>query len=299
VSGGRPALGNAGTVSGRGPTQEFLTEIANGHDGVSNIRGANAMRIDVQTAPIFRFTQDTEMTDLLDFAIKAAGGMERYNSFKSVSAKLHHTGIIWALKQREGVLDHSNVTSDLKSQTVSHYPFAPTLNHSVFTPGRVDIISPDKTIVESLENPRASFAGYELETPWSNAQLAYFAGYTMSTYLRLPFVLVGDGIVTEEIEPWVVDGQPWRRLRVTFPDSFATHSKVQTFYFDADGLCRRHDYEVEIQGNNAAARYIYDYIEVQGLMVPTRFRIFPRTPENVSLAEPLIVGVDLSEFCFV
>jgi len=238
------------------------------------------------------------MNDLLQFAMDAAGGLERYQAFQTVTAKLHHTGVLWALKQRVGVLTDSVVTVDLKAQKVSHTPFAPTPNHSVYTPARVEIVAPDGAVVEGLDNPRASFAGYELETPWSNAQLAYFAAYTMSTYLRTPFVLAGDGIKTEEIEPWVVDGQPWRRLRATFPEAFATHSAVQTFYFDTDGLCRRHDYEVDIQGKNQAARYISDYVEVQGLMMPTRFRVFPRTADNTSLAEPLIVGVDLSDFRF-
>jgi len=238
------------------------------------------------------------MSDLISFAIEAAGGLERFQGFQRVSARLHHTGVLWTLKQREGVLTDSRVTVDLHAQRVSHEPFAPTTNHSVFTPARVEILQPDGTPVETLSNPRASFAGFELETPWSNAQLAYFAGYTMWTYLTSPFVLRHPGVRATEIEPWVVGGLSWRRLRVTFPDAVATHSAEQTYYFDADGLLRRHDYEVDIQGRNAAARYLSDYVEVQGIRMPTRMRIYPRTPENLAMAEPLIVGVDLSDFRF-
>jgi len=238
------------------------------------------------------------MSDLINFVIDAAGGLERFQSFKRVSARLHHTGILWDLKQRQGVLTDSRVTVDLHAQRVSHEPFAPTSNHSVFTPDRVEIQQPDGTLVESLDHPRASFAGFELETPWSNPQLAYFAGYTMWTYLTSPFVLRHPGVVATEIEPWVVDGLSWRRLRVSFPESVATHSAEQTYYFDADGLLRRHDYEVDIQGRNAAARYLSDYVEVQGIRMPTRMRIYPRTPENLAMLEPLIVGVDLSDFRF-
>jgi hypothetical protein len=32
--------------------------------------------------------------------------------------------------------------------------------------------------------------------------------------------------------------------------------------------------------------------------MPTRMRIYPRTPENLAMPEPLIVGVDLSDFRF-
>ncbi|EJO56550.1 hypothetical protein FEP63_03261 [Burkholderia multivorans] len=238
------------------------------------------------------------MDDLVDRAIRAAGGMDRYRSFRSVSAQLHHTGAIWKLKQRDGVLTDSRVTVQLHEQRVSHAPFAPTTDHSVYTPARVEIRRADGSVVEALDAPRASFDGYEMETPWSNAQLAYFAGYTMWTYLTSPFLLRHDGVSSREIEPWRVDGLPWRRLRVEFPTEIATHSAVQTFYFDADGLLRRHDYEVDIQGRNAAARYLGDYVDVQGIRMPTRFRIYPRTAENLALPAPLIVGVDLSNFRF-
>ena len=238
------------------------------------------------------------MTELVDFAIDAAGGLDRFRGFRSVSAQLHHTGALWALEQREGVLTHSRVTVQLHEQRVSHGPFAPTTHHSIYTPSRVEIRQQDGSLVEHLDAPRASFDGYEMATPWSNAQLSYFAGYTMWTYLTSPFLLRHPGVQIQEVAPWMVDGLPWRRLRVEFPSTLATHSAVQTFYFDVDGLLRRHDYEVDIQGRNSAVRYISDYVQVQGIRMPTRFRIYPRMPENVALPEPLIVGVDLSDFRF-
>ncbi|MEK6424424.1 MAG: hypothetical protein V4801_32970 [Burkholderia gladioli] len=238
------------------------------------------------------------MSDLIDFVLEAAGGLERFRSFRRVSATLHHTGVIWRLKQREGVLTDSRVHVDLHEQRVSHAPFSPTTDHSIYTPSRVEIRNENQGLVEALDAPRASFDGFEMETPWSNPQLAYFAGYTMWTYLTSPFLLRHPGVQATEIEPWEVDGLPWRRLRVEFPPELATHSAVQTFHFDGDGLLRRHDYEVDIQGRNAAARYLSDYVEVQGIRMPTRFRIYPRSAANKALPEPLIVGVDLSDFRF-
>jgi len=238
------------------------------------------------------------VSSLLQFAIDAAGGMERFERFTALTADLRHTGIIWGLKQREGVLAECKVTVQLHEQRVSHGPFAPSQNHSVYTPSRVELRSPEGALVEALDNPRDSFAGFEMETPWTDPQLGYFAGYTMWTYLTSPFLLARPGVDVEEIEPWIVDGLPFRRLRVSFPPSIATHSSVQTFYFDVDGLLRRHDYQVDIQGRNAAARFLADYVDVQGIKMPSRFRIYPRTPENTALPEPLIVGVDLSNFHF-
>jgi hypothetical protein len=38
--------------------------------------------------------------------------------------------------------------------------------------------------------------------------------------------------------------------------------------------------------------------EVAGIRLPTKHRIFPRTPDGQSLAEPLVVSIDLSEIAF-
>ena len=46
----------------------------------------------------------------------------------------------------------------------------------------------------------------------------------------------------------------WRGLRATFPDSIATHSREQDFYFGPDGLLRRRDYHVDVAGGFAAAQ---------------------------------------------
>lgn len=238
------------------------------------------------------------MSDLLDLTINAHGGLDRFNQYSYLTAQLHQGGVLWGLKGQPTVLENAAVRVDLKNQAVSHGPFAPTMNHSRYTPQRVTIDSPDGRTVEELDHPRASFAGYAMETPWSHTQVAYFAGYTMWTYLTSPFLLARNGITCEEIDPWAEQGQIWRRLRVTFPPDIATHSTVQTFYIDADGLLRRHDYEVDIQGSNPAARYLLDPVTVSGIVLPTKMRIYPRNADNTAAADPLIVAIDLSDYRF-
>lgn len=137
-----------------------------------------------------------------------------------------------------------------------------------------------------------------METPWSDAQVGYFAGYTMWTYLTSPFLLKRPGVITEEAEPWSEEGETWRRLRATFPEEIATHSAVQTYYFDDAGMLRRHDYEVDIQGSNPAARYLMEPVVIQGITLYRKFRIYPRKQNNMPASEPLIVSVDLSNYLF-
>ncbi|MCX2714574.1 hypothetical protein [Mycolicibacterium sp. J2] len=238
------------------------------------------------------------MSDLVELACAAHGGLEHFDRFSYLSAQLHQGGVLWGLKGKPTVLENAHVRVDLKRQWVSHGPFAPTANHSEFTPQRVTIVSPEGEVVEQLDDPRTSFAGYAMETPWSDTQVAYFAGYTMWTYLTSPFLLARPGILSEEIDPWTEQGQTWRRLRVSFPSEIATHSAVQTFYIDSDGLVRRHDYEVDIQGSNPAARYLLDPVSVSGIVLPSKLRIYPRNADNTAADTPLIVSVDLSNYVF-
>jgi len=238
------------------------------------------------------------MNNLVDVAITAHGGMERFRRFAFLTAKLHQGGILWALKGQPTVLEDCHVCIDLRQQHVSHWPIAPTKNRSFYTPHHVTIASPEGRSVEQLDNPRASFEGYAMETHWSNCQVAYFAGYTMWTYLTSPFIFKQPGVIAEELAPWMENGQTWRRLLVRFPKEIATHSTEQTFYFDRDGILVRHDYEVDIQGRNAAARYLGDHVTLEGITLPGKMRIYPRGADNRPLPEPLIVSIDLSEFRF-
>ena len=238
------------------------------------------------------------MSDLATFAMDAHGGLDRWRKLKTVSARLVQGGVLWKVKRQDRILHDAHITVDLCKEWASHWPFVQANRHTSFQPDRVAIERSNGDVVEERFNPRESFKGYEMETPWSNPQVAYFAGYTMWTYLTSPFILIQPGVVSEEIEPWDENGQTWRRLRVQFPDSIATHSTVQTFYFDRQGLIRRHDYEVDIQGSNPAARYVHNLIEVSGLILPTKMRVFSRQPDNRPAPEPLIVSVDLSDFLF-
>ena len=235
------------------------------------------------------------MATLVETVLDAHGGLARWNAFTRLSARLAQDGALWFLKGKADVLSDTVVTVSLKDEHASHHPFGDPSRKSSFAPDRVALLSTDGQVIEELSQPRASFAGHTLETPWTDLQLAYFAGYAMWTYLNTPFLLAAPGVDANEIEPWTEKGETWRRLAVTFPDTIATHSAQQTLYVDDDGLLRRHDYDVEIAGGTPGAHYVSDYVEVQGLKFPTKRRIFPRGPDGQSMPEPLVVSIDLSE----
>jgi hypothetical protein len=144
--------------------------------------------------------------------------------------------------------------------------------HTEFTPRRIAILRRDGTLVAERDNPRASFAGHGKTTPWDPLHRAYFNGYALWTYLATPFLLALEGVQVSEIDPWQEGDETWRVLRARFPDSVATHSTVQDFFFGDDLLLRRHDYNVDVVGGFDAAQLVFDYIVADGIRLPSKRR---------------------------
>lgn len=186
-----------------------------------------------------------------------------------------------------------DVTVELHREYVSQTPFFDPRHKTSFTPEWVAIETLDGEVVEELLDPRASFAGHELSTPWSRLQLAYFSGSAMWTYLAEPLSLTFPGVRTREIEPWQEDGETFRRLKVSYPTEIGTLSSEQTLYVDSAGLIRRRDYSVEIAGGAPAAHYVSGHQRVGGLVLPTHREIYSRDEQGHKVPDPLIVSVDL------
>jgi hypothetical protein len=104
--------------------------------------------------------------------------------------------------------------------------------------------------------------------------------------------------VSEEIAPWQEDGERWRALKATFPDSIAGHTRNQISYFGPDGLLRRHEYIVDVLGNAPGLNYASDYRVTNGLWVPHKRRVFAYDSERRKVAEPVVVAIDIHEIEF-
>ncbi len=82
--------------------------------------------------------------------------------------------------------------------------------------------------------------------------------------------------------------------KVIFPAEVKSHTREQIFCFGPDGLLRRHDYSVDILGGATGLNYASDYREVDGLMFPTRRRVYAYEGDYQLVPEPLLVSVDIS-----
>ena len=230
------------------------------------------------------------MNDLLDSAVAAHGGLDRWNRVKSITFDASITGAFWHLKGKGDALKDVRLDVDTRRQLVT-IEFVGQDKRSVFEPHRVVVQRGDGALIEARDDPERSFDGHQFETPWDDIHLAYFVGEAQWTYMNMPFLATRPGFVTEEIAPIEANGETWRRLEVTFPDHIKSHTRQQIFSFGPDGLLRRHDFAIDLLGAVPSQLDATDYRDVDGIILPTARRAYDQlTPDH-----PLMVAIDMGK----
>jgi hypothetical protein len=234
------------------------------------------------------------MTELLNLAVKAHGGLDRWNKVKAIKIAASITGAIWYVKGKPNVLKNVVLTSETRKERVT-VDFPGEDKRAIFEPNRIVIETANGKLIEARDNPEESFAGQQRETPWNDIHVIYFVGEALWTYLNTPFLYTYEDFTTEEIAPIQVEGETWRRLKVTFPDTVKSHTREQISCFGPDGLLRRHDYTVDILGGATGLNYASDYRDVDGIIVPTKRRVYSYEGDYQLVKEPLLVAIDMGE----
>ncbi|MCF3130795.1 hypothetical protein [Streptomyces olivochromogenes] len=238
------------------------------------------------------------MNALLSAVLDAHGGLDRWNALTMVRATIVSGGDLFTIKGMPQDPTPREMTVWLHEEHASVLPFGAPDQRSDFRPDRVAVEKLDGHVVAERDAPRDSFTGHELSTPWDPLDRAYFNGYALWTYLTTPFLLAMPGFDVTEIAPWREGDELWRGLRATFPPGIASHSTHQDFYFGFDHLLRRHDYHVDVAGGFAAAQYVHDIVEADGIRLPTRRRAYRSDADNRPILEQTMVSIDVSDARF-
>jgi hypothetical protein len=239
------------------------------------------------------------VTSLLDEVLEAHGGLQRWSTVRRITARERVGGLLPRTRMPGNRFADVKVMLEVEDARVSFDPFPGAGRVGVFEPGAVRIETADGEVLESRTDPRQSFSGLSglrRNLRWDALDSVYFGGYANHNYLTTPFLLTFEGVEVREGERWEEQGEIWQRLEATFPAGFDTHSRRQTFYFDALRLLRRQDYVAEPIGRIArAAHYCSEHVRAGGLVFPTRRRVLPIGPGNNPLRFPTMVSLDLSE----
>jgi hypothetical protein len=234
------------------------------------------------------------LNELLNLAVKAHGGLDRWNKVKTIKVAASITGGIWYVKGKPDYLKNVVVAVETGRERLTMV-FPGQDKRSIFEPNRIVIENLDGSLIAARDDPEKSFEGQQRETPWDDIDVAFFSGEALWTYLNTPFLYTHDGFATQEIASIEVDGETWRRLKVTFPDNIKSHTREQISCFGPDGLLRRHDYTVDILGGATGLNYASEYRNVDGIIVPTKRRVHAYEGNYQLVKEPLLVAIDFGE----
>jgi hypothetical protein len=237
------------------------------------------------------------MNELLQLAVEAHGGLDRWGQLKSLTSNMSITGTLWHVKSRPDVLKNIAVDAELHHQLLTTHLIGEH-KRMVWTPNAVAIETENGRLLDHLDEPREAFKGQVLETPWEDVHITYFSGEALWTYLTIPFIYTYPGFVVEELAPWQEEGEEWRPLKAIFPYSFPSHTREQISYFGQDGLLRRHEYTVDILGGAQGVNYAYDYRDFDGIMVPTTRRVFSYDVDKHKIPGAPLVAIDIQHIAF-
>jgi hypothetical protein len=232
---------------------------------------------------------------VIDAAVRAHGGRDRWLAVRSMSAPVSIGGSLWSNKGHDGALADAAVFIDPHRQHVEFSGFGARGLRTWFEPGLVSVRTGDGTEIDRRRDPRASFP-QDAAAAWDDIQVAYFASYAIWNYLTLPHLLTTPGIQTAEIEPWPGADPSWRRVSADFAKApIETHNRLQYYSFDSDSLLVRHDYDADVLGGVPASNQAAAYKEFGGLLFPTRRQVTARSADGAAGDGPTLVSIDFGE----
>jgi hypothetical protein len=228
---------------------------------------------------------------LLELAVAAAGGVERWQRVRELRATVSSGGLAYNGRLR-GASHHLKISASPSELRTVVTPFPKPGYRGVFDRGGVQIETDDGRVVRRRDNPRELCVNHRI---WDDLDLLYFKGYAQWGYLNEPFYLLMPGIEVSEGKPLREGAESWRRLDVVFPRDFPAHSSEQSYYFDERGDLRRHDYAAHVFGGKRSAHYHERFREYSGFRVATRRRVFPRAANGEPRRWLKLIWVELED----
>jgi hypothetical protein len=236
---------------------------------------------------------------LLAEVLEAHGGLESWEAARAITARARSGGLLIRTRVPGNRFAAYRVTVETEEPRATLDPYPCEGQRGVFDRGEARIEGRAGEVLGSRADPRSAFfglSGLRRSLRWDALDSAYFAGYAMWNYLTTPLLLTRHDVELRDGGKWVEEGEVWQRLEATFPGGVSTHSRHQTFYYDARRMLRRHDYVAEVVGGWArAAHYCAEHVRADGLVFPTRRRVRPIRPGNRSMPFPTMVWIELDE----
>src|ERR1700761_1101534 len=98
----------------------------------------------------------TSMNELLELAVTAHGGLERWRKVDTLRVAASITGAIWFVKSKGDSLKDVQMTISTKTERLI-MDFPGRNKRSIFEPDRIVVETSDGELIEARDNPEASF----------------------------------------------------------------------------------------------------------------------------------------------
>lgn len=238
--------------------------------------------------------QNKNEQTLIDRVIERHGGMALWSAVENITMQAKTGGMALPLRLKFGAFKDYQACIHAHEPQVRITPHPRAGMRGIFSGDAVRIETDNREPVQERHKARSAFSNLRHKLWWDHLDALHFAGYALWNYLTTPFLLCRPEIHLKELPPWQENNESWQRLQATFPPDLLTHSPEQIFYFDAEGLLKRHDYTALVFGNFAkAAHYSWSHKEVNGISFPTRRRVFPRKKDGLPLRLVTLVSIDI------
>src|SRR4051794_14247870 len=100
--------------------------------------------------------KEQKMDELLDIAVAAHGGLDRWNQVKSITVDASITGALFHAKSQADALKNVHLEVDTTREQLT-IDFAGQDKRSVFEPNRVVLQRRDGTLTGARDDPNSSF----------------------------------------------------------------------------------------------------------------------------------------------
>ena len=199
------------------------------------------------------------MSALLDEVLEAHGGLERWRAARTVQARVRSGGLLIRTRVPGNRFADYRLTVEVDQPRAVMEPVPERrAARRVRAAARRGSRREDGEVLASRADPRAAFFGPRGAAPQPALGPAGLGLLRWLCDVELPdhATTADAGWRARQRGRALGEGdQEWRRLEVAFPTDLDTHSAHQTFYFDARGCLRRHDYMAEVVGGWARAAH--------------------------------------------
>lgn len=234
---------------------------------------------------------------LLERALRASGGVDLWRLKRRFTLHVSIRGALIAAKCGIAQLKELAVEGSAHGQAVDITGFTGPDLRALYRPDWVALEGPDGQRLMWRQAAPQEFRKGLQSTRWDYLQLAHYCGYLLWNQQATPFILADPDFETKELSRSHEADESLRRLRVVFPGRVTTHAKVQTFFFDREGLLRRLDYTATHVEGTQIAQMFSAHQRFSGILVPTLCRLLT-IADGVPIAKPPVLDIEIFDATF-